>query len=100
MAAVLGIASANTVSIPLVRQRVSEGSAPRRNARRAALTYAITGIENAFEYVGIVGIGTPSQNFSLQLDTGSSDLWVNSNSADICQATAASQAPCGNTCKL
>lgn len=35
-------------------------------------------------YIANVSIGNPPQNLSLQLDTGSSDLWVPSVNSDLC----------------
>lgn len=39
-------------------------------------------------YFATVKIGTPGQELSLQLDTGSSDVWVPSNDAAICRDKA------------
>ncbi|KAK9779781.1 putative Aspartic peptidase domain-containing protein [Seiridium cardinale] len=57
--------------------------------KRAASTYSevITNEETRGGYFATVAIGTPSQNLTLQLDTGSSDIWVPSSSASVCETS-------------
>ncbi|KJZ77576.1 hypothetical protein HIM_03300 [Hirsutella minnesotensis 3608] len=49
-----------------------------------SLKIPITNNKERGGYFMNVNVGTPSQQVSLQLDTGSSDLWVPSVNADIC----------------
>ena len=58
--------------------------------RRATANTDSTSISNdATEggYFATCKIGTPAQTLTLQLDTGSSDIWVPSSSASVCRTT-------------
>ena len=45
-------------------------------------------------YFANVTVGTPSQNFRLHVDTGSSDMWLNSANSQICQLRSS---PCSDS---
>ncbi|KAF9227090.1 acid protease, partial [Gyrodon lividus] len=56
------------------------------NTKRAGniASIPLTDEQNDASYSGVVSIGTPSQNFNLVLDTGSSDLWVATTACTLC----------------
>lgn len=60
----------------------------RRRASSSSDTLAVTlNNEQRSLYVANISLGTPGQQISTQIDTGSSDLWVNSASAPLCESS-------------
>lgn len=59
---------------------------------RRAQTYEeiITNEKTRGGYFATCKIGTPAQDLTLQLDTGSSDIWVPSSSASVCTTSSSS----------
>ncbi|QKX59884.1 uncharacterized protein TRUGW13939_07026 [Talaromyces rugulosus] len=72
------------LGLPVQRHRTSAESLRKRDS---TLDVTITNAD-AVLYVVNVTLGTPPQEFSLQLDTGSSDLWVNSAGNSTVKAPA------------
>jgi len=59
---------------------------PRRSRRRKRdANVAVTLDNSQVLYSANVSVGTPPQNLILQLDTGSSDIWLPASSASLCQ---------------
>lgn len=85
--ALVATASAGHVSIPLSREQFSHSL---RHVRRddADDTLTLKALNNITGggYYSEFEIGNPQQRINFQLDTGSSDTWVNSNEADLCNS--------------
>jgi hypothetical protein len=85
--AAAGIALASTAQAQIIQFDIQrrDGLKPRDLSRRAdSITGVLTNQQIQGGYFLNVEVGTPPQNITLQLDTGSSDVWVPSSDADIC----------------
>lgn len=69
--------------------------------KRAGSTFeeVITNEQTRGGYFATCSVGTPPQDLTLQLDTGSSDIWVPYNLASVCQGTSGSDACSLGSCK-
>ncbi|GLI82031.1 hypothetical protein PoHVEF18_010431 [Penicillium ochrochloron] len=74
------------VSDPVARDRV------RRMKRSSTVSQALDNEETL--YFSNVTLGTPAQSLRLVLDTGSSDLWVNTPNSTLCKKKTA---PCSDS---
>ena len=66
-----------------VRREV-DSSSPHLRRRAGSGTVTESLLHADILYIANVTVGTPPQNLSLQLDTGSSDLWVPDVQSDLC----------------
>ena len=69
--------------------------------RKRASTYeeVITNEESRGGYFATCRLGTPGQDLTLQLDTGSSDIWVPDSTAAVCRTdTTSSSSSSGGGC--
>lgn len=106
-AALVALASttlADIVKIPVARN--TAGSVRRRSpklSKRASLTESLVNNITQGGYFASVSVGTPAQDVTLVLDTGSSDAFVLSADADLCTSTRLQSyygETCDTTCEL
>ncbi|KAJ4254320.1 hypothetical protein NW762_009912 [Fusarium torreyae] len=78
-------ASAGTISAPFIKQRFHDSSSI---GKRDTLDLDALNNVTGGGYYAEFQVGTPGQNISFLLDTGSSDTWVNSDDTDLCSSAS------------
>ena len=77
-----------TIGFQFEKKRVSAQDAPHMLARRQSGTISAALENEILLYFINCTVGTPPQPFSLQIDTGSSDIWFPAVNADVCQQSS------------
>ncbi|KAI1137368.1 acid protease [Hypoxylon sp. FL0543] len=83
-ALVASVAHAQVVQWDIVRRQTG----PKLTRRASTFTEVITNEVLRGGYFATCQVGTPGQNLTLQLDTGSSDIWVPSSDSTVCDQTS------------
>ncbi|KAK7961852.1 uncharacterized protein PG986_002677 [Apiospora aurea] len=87
---IASIAHAQVVQFDIAKKTTQPNR--QRLSKREATTYeeTITNEKQRGGYFATVSVGSPAQKLTLQLDTGSSDIWVPSSSSSVCTKSAPS----------
>ena len=67
-----------------IQKRHSPQDLTRLRKRASTYEEVITNEQSRGGYFATCRLGTPGQDLTLQLDTGSSDIWVPDSSAQVC----------------
>lgn len=102
--ALAATAAAEVVRIPVARN--AAGTVRKRHPRlskRATITESLVNNITQGGYYASVSVGTPGQDVTMVLDTGSSDAWVVATDADLCTDRLLQLEygeSCGATCEI
>ncbi|KAI1631054.1 aspartic peptidase domain-containing protein [Biscogniauxia mediterranea] len=88
------VASAQVVQWDIAKRTTGVPKLTRR--ADGTVEEIITNEKNRGGYFASCSVGTPAQNLTLQLDTGSSDIWVPSSSSSVCTSTDSSSSSSGS----
>ncbi|KAL6701415.1 aspartic peptidase domain-containing protein [Trichoderma pleuroticola] len=86
--AVVGVVLASAAQAQVVQFDIEKRHAPSLRKRDATIDGTLFNEKVQGGYFINVEVGTPGQNVTLQLDTGSSDVWVPASTAAICTQTS------------
>lgn len=85
MSSLLSLTAAGTIQMNIIKNREVEQA---NLQKRGTVTALLGNARNFGLYYANATVGTPPQEVSLQIDTGSSDVWVPSVNAKLCQDQA------------
>jgi hypothetical protein len=90
----LAVPETGTFGLKFERRSVNAEEYPHLRRRQSNTVQA--GLSNEISlYLINVTVGTPAQSLSLQIDTGSSDVWFPTNDANVCQQDGGQDCPVG-----
>ena len=82
------------VGIPIHKRETSKIVVSPALQRRSTVTQTLDNFLGGSLYFANSTIGTPPQTFRFHVDTGSSDLWANTDGSQICRSTSSQDIPC------
>ena len=93
------------VSMSIVKDRDQTPKLRRRDVLpRASITESLANNETGGDYIATAKVGTPAQTVTFLIDTGSSDVWMLSSTADLCTdpnlQVEDQTGGCSSTCKF
>jgi hypothetical protein len=86
------------IHVPIVKNREVEAAQLQaaQLRKRGTVTEALGNVQQLGLYYANITAGTPAQALALQIDTGSSDVWLPSSNARLCNTR---QGCAGGSCK-
>jgi hypothetical protein len=108
--AILSVAALSSCAFAAVSINIAKNPEAKPKTRRrhllprAAITETLNNNATGGDYIAQVSVGTPPQQQTLLIDTGSSDVWMLASTADLCTDPALQAyyetGGCSSTCKF